>query len=64
MDRVEGGQDTEEDLVSRSKEAFLCRLMKEEKYSAELRSFQNFLEENSIGVLLNNIVSCRSSMAE
>ncbi|CAI2197916.1 17378_t:CDS:1, partial [Funneliformis geosporum] len=60
----EGGQDTEEDLVSHSKEAFLCRLMKEEKCSAEFRSFQNFLEENLIGELLNSIVSYRSSMAE
>ncbi|CAI2198865.1 14868_t:CDS:1, partial [Funneliformis geosporum] len=60
----EGGQDTEKDLVSHSNEAFLCKSMKEKKYSAELRSFQNFLEEKSIGVLLNNIVSCSSSKAE
>ncbi|CAI2184561.1 20482_t:CDS:1, partial [Funneliformis geosporum] len=56
--------DTEEDLVNYSKEVFLCKLMKEEKCSAEFRSFQNFLEEKSIRVLLNNIISCSSSMAE
>ncbi|CAI2187007.1 7048_t:CDS:1, partial [Funneliformis geosporum] len=37
------GQNTEEDLVSHSKEAFLCKFMKEEKCLAELRSFQNIL---------------------
>ncbi|CAI2178307.1 9566_t:CDS:1, partial [Funneliformis geosporum] len=60
----ERDQDTEEDLVSHSKEAFLFNSMKEEKCSAEVRSFQNFLEEKSIEILLNVIINYRSSMTE
>ncbi|CAI2199465.1 1639_t:CDS:1, partial [Funneliformis geosporum] len=51
-----GGQDIEEDLVSCNKEAFLYNSIKEEKCLVELRSFQNFFEEKSIGVLLDNII--------
>ncbi|CAI2198889.1 10745_t:CDS:2, partial [Funneliformis geosporum] len=53
------GQNTEEDLMSHSKEAFLCNSMKEEKCLAELRSFQNFLEEKSIEMLLNIIIKAK-----